>query len=247
MDQRGRVSNNVASHGGLWYETTDATVVFVDMKGSTKLVIGAELKAVAEVYTYFVRGMAVILKEFGGNYTDVQGDGLFGIFSGNESMFRAIACAITMNTVVHTELPQFIKRYPITPGNLKVGIGIDQEVVLARRLGLKGLRENEVWAGKPVNMASKLSSRASYNQILVSDRVYRQIEAADEHRKSAILNDCPCVSKSGKGQKWRDEKPSRKRGFDFKLIYRTSKVWCPKHADELCEAAVENRNPRITP
>ena len=245
VEHRGRLSDNVPSHGGLWYKTTDASVVFVDVKGSTKLVNNANLKTVAEVYTYFVRGMAIILDKFGSGYTDVQGDGLFGIFSGDDSLFRAIACAITINTAVQTEMPKHIRKYPIAPGKLAVGIGIDREEVWARRLGLKARGENEVWAGKPVNMASKLSSRASYNQLLVSDRVYRQIETADEYRKSAISNDCPCISSSRNGQKWRSERPATKRGFDFKKIYRTDKVWCREHADELCEAVVHNRRPRI--
>ena len=246
VEHRDRVSDNVPSHRGLWYKTDDASVVFVDIKGSTKLVNNATLKAVADVYTYFVRGMDIILDEFGSDYTDVQGDGLFGIFSGGNSLFRAIACAITMNTTVQTEMPKYIRKYPISPGKLTVGIGIDQEEVWARRLGLKARGENVVWAGKPVNMASKLSSRASYNQILVSDRVYRSVKGSGKYRESAILEDCPCISSSRNGQKWRSERPATKRGFDFKKIYRTDKVWCEEHADELCEAVVENRNPRIT-
>ena len=245
VELRGRVSGNAPSHMGLWYKTHNVSVVFVDVKGSTKLMNNTDFKSVAEVYTYFVRGMSIILDKFGTDCADVQGDGLFGVFSGRNSLFRAIACAITMNTIARTEIPKYIEKYPISPGRLSVGIGIDQEEVWVRRLGLKSRGENEVWAGKPVNMASKLSSRASFDQILVSDRVYRQIESADKHRKSAILKDCPCTSKSLSEQKWRSEKPASKRGFDFKRIYRTGKVWCQEHADELCEAVVNNKRPRF--
>lgn len=245
VELRGGVSGDMPSHGGLWYKTHEAPVVFVDIKGSTKLVNAASLKEVSEVYTYFVRGMAIVFDKFDADYTDVQGDGLFSVFTGGNSLFRAIACAITMNTVISEVMPDYITNYPIAPGKLFAGIGIDQADVQVRRLGIPNVKQNEVWAGKPVNMASKLSSRASYNQILVSDRVYRAIETADGHRKSAILNDCLCISSSRNGQKWRSEKPASKRGFDFKKIYRTGKVWCTEHADELCETVVNNRRLRI--
>jgi hypothetical protein len=38
---------------------------------------------------------------------------------------------------------------------LKTGIGMDYGTLLVRRLGLRGTRQNEVWAGKPANMAAK--------------------------------------------------------------------------------------------
>ena len=44
---------------------------------------------------------------------------------------------------------------------LEAGVGIDQGMLLVRQLGLKGTKRNEVWAGKPVNMAAKLSSVAT--------------------------------------------------------------------------------------
>ena len=245
VELRGGVSGDISSHRGRWDKIPEASVVFVDIKGSTKLVNAASLEKISEVYTHFVRGMSIIFDNFNAGYVDIQGDGLFGVFTGGNSLFRAIACAITMNTVVSRVMPDYIRNYPIVPWKLAVGIGIDQADVQVRRLGIPNVKQNEVWAGKPVNMASKLSSRASHNQILVSDRVYRQIKSADVHRKSAILTDYPYVSKSRKGQKWHDETPSPKRGFDFDTIYRTNKVWSLEHADELCEAVVKNRRPEI--
>ena len=225
------------SHRGLWLKISDVTAVFVDIKGSTKLVSAADPRDVAEVYTHFVRAMTIIFNGFGARYIDIQGDGLFGLFSEGDSLFSALACAVTMNTAVQRELRQYIKKYPIPPGRLSVGIGVDREEVLVRRLGLRRVEENEVWSGKPVNMASKLSSRASYDQILISDRVYKALNSASANRRSALLYDCKCKAGASKESIWHPEKPSRKRGFDFKTIYRSNMIWCPKHADEICEAA----------
>lgn len=232
------------SHRGLWWKISDVAAVFVDIKGSTKLVSGADPRDVAEVYTYFVRAMTIIFNEFGALYIDIQGDGLFGLFSGPNSLFSALACAVTMNTAVQSELRQYIKKSPIPPWRLSVGIGVDREEVLVRRLGLRRVEENEVWSGKPVNMASKLSSRASYNQILISDRVHKALNSASGNRRSAALYDCSkCKAGASKESIWRPEKPSPKRGFDFKTIYRSNMTWCPKHAGEICEAVVNGRRP----
>lgn len=233
------IPSNGPSHRGLWLKISDVTAVFVDIKGSTKLVSAADPRDVAEVYTYFVRAMTIIFGEFGARHIDIQGDGLFGLFSGCNSPFSALACAVTMNTAVQSELRQYIKKYPIPPGRLSVGIGVDREEVLVRRLGLRRVEENEVWSGKPVNMASKLSSRASHNQILISDRVYKALNSASANRRAALLYDCKCKAGSSKEGIWRSEKPSPKRGFDFNTIYRSNMTWCSKHADEICEAVVK--------
>ena len=39
--------------------------------------------------------MAVIMDRFSAGYVDIQGDGIFGLFSGPSSEFQAMACAIT--------------------------------------------------------------------------------------------------------------------------------------------------------
>ena len=44
-----------------------------------------------------------------------------------------------------------------------------------RRLGLKGAKQNEVWAGMPVNVAAKLSSVAGPNQVVVSGPGLRRV------------------------------------------------------------------------
>ena len=58
----------------------------------------AEASALA--YTYFIRAMTVVLERFSAGYVDIQGDGIFGLFGGQRSMFHAAACAITMRNQV---------------------------------------------------------------------------------------------------------------------------------------------------
>ena len=83
------------TNGGLWYQVPAVTAVFADLKGSTDLNANDGPQAAAYAYTYFIRAMAVIMDRFSAGYVDIQGDGIFGLFSGPASEFQAMACAIT--------------------------------------------------------------------------------------------------------------------------------------------------------
>ena len=93
-------------HGGVWLQIPEVTAVFVDLKGSTGLNARLGAEVAAHAYNYFNRAMAVILNGFQARYVDVQGDGLFGLFSGKGSRFLAAACAITMKTQVETVIAE---------------------------------------------------------------------------------------------------------------------------------------------
>ena len=133
--------------GGVWLQIPEATAVFVDLKGSTGLNARSGAEAAAHAYNYFNRAMAVILDGFRARYVDVQGDGLFGLFSGKGSRFLAAACAITMKTQVETVIAERFRQDVSADWQLRAGIGVDRGKLLVRQLGLRGTGMNEVWAG----------------------------------------------------------------------------------------------------
>lgn len=53
---------------------------------------------------YFIRAVALILERFSAKYVDIQGDGIFGLFSGEHSTFLAAAAEVTMRTQVEREV-----------------------------------------------------------------------------------------------------------------------------------------------
>lgn len=94
--QQDAVPDAGPAHRGIWVQIPEVTVVFADLKSSTALNADYGAKVAARAYTYFSRTMTVILEAFQVRYVDVQGDGIFGLFSGKGSRFLAAACAITM-------------------------------------------------------------------------------------------------------------------------------------------------------
>ena len=236
---------------GLWLQIPNVTAVFADLKGSTELNANDGAQVAAYAYTYFIRAMAVILERFSGRYVDVQGDGIFGLFSGSNSHFYAAACAITMKTQMEKEIAVRFRRDTSTRRRLAAGIGIDRGTLLVRRLGLRGTRMNEVWAGTPVNVAAKLSSVAGRNRVVMSERAFDAYARGPRLRRRALLRSCGCDgSVQGRGldlplgeakNLWKKERSPGRMGLDFDSIHRLSKSWCPTHGPEFCEAMVTGK------
>lgn len=163
-----------------WFRIKDVTCVYIDMIGSTKLSATTRQKTMAKIYRLFTETTIRIFHEFDARYIDVKGDGVFALFNYNQ-VYRALAAAVTIKTFVEEE---FIPKIgTITDENEKLigaHIGIDRNTLLVRRFGLKRTedrtdRQNEVWAGKTVNMAAKLASHSKSGELLVSDRFFNQI------------------------------------------------------------------------
>ena len=238
---------------GVWFRIPNVTAVFADLNRSTELSANDRPKDAAYAYTYFVRAMAVSLERFSAKYVDIHGDGVFGLFSGQGSMFDATACAITMRTLAETEVAPRFQDDASSDWKLTATIGIDRGTLLVRRLGLRGAKLNEVWAGKPLNMAAKLSSQADSNQVIVSDRMFHRYEQFSELRRRVLFWTCGCSgSEVGAGLDapigtteylWSKEPTPQDSGFDFLNLHRLKSKWCDIHGAEFCEALLPGQKP----
>jgi class 3 adenylate cyclase len=166
----------------------DVICVYIDMKDSTKLAAGAGNKKVARAFQLYTSTAVRLLNAFDAPYIDVRGDGAFALFDRGQH-YRALAAAITFKTFAYRVAVPAIEA---TCG-VRVGshIGVDQKGVLVRRIGYRRTqerddRQNEVWAGQPVNMAAKLASMSGDDELLVSDRFYDRI--TDDHARRS----CSC-------------------------------------------------------
>lgn len=239
---------------GVWFQIPEVTAVFADLKASTELSASARPQTAAYAYTYFIRAMSVVLERFDAKYIDIQGDAIFGLFSGPSSSFIAAACAITMKTVVERDVSIRFGKDTDTDWKLTAGIGIDRGMLLVRRLGLRGTKQNEVWAGKPVNVAAKLSSLADSDQVVVSERVFSTYENASQLRQRALIWSCGCENGDlGEGLDiaighttclWEREPAPSDSGLDFEDIHRLGSKWCKTHGPEFCETIVTGKRPQ---
>ena len=254
IDVQHDVSESAPVYRGVWWKIPQVTAVFADLKGSTRLNATEKPRTAALAYTYFLRAMAVTMDRFSAGYVDIQGDGIFGLFSGKGSQFQAAACAITMQTLIERDVALRFRKDTSANWKLTAGIGIDQGTLLVRRLGLRGTGENEVWAGTPVNTAAKLSSAALPGHLVVSERVFDGYGRASKLRQRALLQSCGCQQNSpGDGldgpseqprSVWKSGQVPQHLGLDIEKAYWTNTAWCGRHGAEYCESIVTDKRPR---
>lgn len=228
-----------------WLRIDGVTCVFIDMKNSTQLSAQKHDKSTAAIYQYFTDTAVRILDHFGATYIDVRGDGAFGLFDSNR-LYHALAAAVSFKTFSANEIGKHIQ---IEDGKIACHIGIDRKTVLVKRIGLRRSpdgtdKQNEVWAGKPVNMASKLASRGEENDLLISERVFSLFS---DDGSGLVLKSCGCGNGGQKTDLWTEEDVSQEPKFDFDKLYKLSNSvgWCDAHGKDYCEAILaldENSN-----
>ena len=255
ITRRNEVPDRGPTNAGVWFQIPQVTTVFADLKSSTELNATESPRVAALAYTYFIRAMTVTFNRFDAKFIDIQGDGIFGLFSGQGSTFLSAACAITMKTLMERDVSVRFKKDARVDWELTAGFGIDREMLLVRQLGLRGTKQNEVWAGKPVNVAAKLSAIATANEMVVSDRVYSSYQGASNLRQRVLLWTCGCErSVVGRGLDvpqgrttylWEHESTPQGLGLDFENIHRLRSCWCKIHGSEFCETLVEGRRPSL--
>lgn len=215
-----------------WLKIPGVICVYIDMKGSTQLSATTADNHMAGVYQLYTGTAVRLLNAFDASYIDVRGDGAFGLFNSNQ-VHRALAAAVTFKTFANGEFVEMVKN--LTDLTIGSHIGIDQKTVLVRRIGFRKVgdrddRQNEVWAGKPVNMAAKLASITDDDEIYVSDRYYAHF--SDEH----VLKSCGCGTSDGsKRDLWEEKVLEDDPRFDFEKAYVLKSHWCPTHGKEFCD------------
>lgn len=120
----------------------NVTCVFIDMENSTKMAMGKIEEAINTQIPY-IRALVEIFQLHNAKYIDIQGDGGFALFDGNDSKKNGIYVAAIANTLFNEKL------------DMDIRIGIDCGKVYVKKAGKRG-ENKEIWLGRPVCLASKL-------------------------------------------------------------------------------------------
>jgi len=160
----------------VWREISEASVVATDLKGSTSISYSKQDRVGARLYQASTGGCSRVFQRFAPDFVDIQGDGLFAIFAGDLHSERAICAAISLNTfglklrqMLHEEFGDDVPE--MKDSGLK--IGADTGLLLVKKIGVRGEHNEPVWAGKPVNYASKCASEVEAGGILVTSAFFK--------------------------------------------------------------------------
>ena len=216
-----------------WLKIPDVICIFADMKGSTQLSASRHQNSTAKAYQLYTGTAVRIFNDFDPPYIDVRGDGVLALFNADQP-HRALAAAVSFKTFASQHFGRLVNK----DNDLDVGshIAIDVKPVLVRRMGLKVRdgrtdRQNEVWAGRPVNMAAKLAGMTEDDELIVSDRYFRML------KNDAALKSCGCNFGGSGGEPlslWDDKDLEDDDRFDFNKGKSLKTTWCSIHGREFC-------------
>lgn len=218
-----------------WKKIENTVVVATDLKGSTKISYAKQDRVGARLYQASSGHCARILDHFEAEFIDIQGDGVFGIFHGDKARESAIASAFTLKSF-SVQLAPMITEYlgPDAPevGETGLKIGMADGTLLAKRIGVRGEHNEPVWAGKPVNYATKCAQEADRHELIITDRLFEHYK-----RNDYVVYSCGHAvngQESAPGPLW-EEAEVETLGDDSsckKFAMATS--WCEHCGDQFC-------------
>lgn len=214
--------------------------VVADLKSSTIMGTGKRAASTASIYEAGTGGVVKIFDRFRADYIQIQGDGAFAIFWGEKAFERAICSGITVKTMSEDFANQFENKWPNGP-QTGFKIGVSSGRVLVKRVGTsrKLVQQEPVWAGKPVNYATKAAQCADRHELIVTESVWSHIKTNDY-----LAFSCDC----GGG-------PSSRIWADYEILklpdtdterhgQKLSSAWCTQHGEEYCTAVLDGRTNR---
>lgn len=169
------ISNDNLTFGckGLEFE---ATVLYIDMRGSTAILNKHRKRVVAKIHMLYYHAIVRIAKATGGEIRSFNGDSLLVFYQGStkESLSNAVKAAMQMKYAIKTLLNENLKNYT----DIDFGIGIDHGKILATKVGVGGSDETKdlIWIGNAVNKSTKISDKCESNSnIGISEFVYSNL------------------------------------------------------------------------
>jgi class 3 adenylate cyclase len=195
----------------------DLSMVFIDIRESTKIVDGFRRETAAKMYKSFLYSVAKIARSNGGELRSFNGDGVLIAFNGDLKRTNAVKASMQMAWYCKNILKPRLDKYFANNNQLKdvnfdFGIGVDVGKVLVVRGGIRGENNNDlVWVGNATNYAVKLSSLSKDDyHIYISEDVYKNMY------KSSKFG-----GPEGKNM-WEERSWT---AMDGQTIYRTSWAW----------------------
>jgi class 3 adenylate cyclase len=179
-----------------------------------------------------------ITNRFEPAFTDIQGDGLFALYHGERANERALCAAITLKTFSSQELVPAVEgwasdRFPDT--GLKIGMAAG--VLVVKKVGVRGTKE-PVWAGKPVNWATKCAGAAGASGLIVTEAVYNQFVDNDY-----VTHSCAHQDGTTPQPIWTDAIVDKLPEDKMRCKQLVSQ-WCRECGDEFCGAILAGEKNR---
>jgi adenylate cyclase len=153
----------------------EITVVFCDLRGFTAFAEKADPEDVMRLLRDYHATVGALISRYEGTLERFTGDGLMVFFNDPvpcpDPAARAVRMAVAMRDAVQRLLDEWRRRGHA----LGFGTGVDMGYATVGRIGFEG-RFDYAAIGTVTNLSARLCQEASDGQILVSQRVYAEVE-----------------------------------------------------------------------
>jgi adenylate cyclase len=157
----------------------EITVVFCDLRGFTAFAEKADPEDVMRLLRDYHATVGALISRYEGTLERFTGDGLMVFFNDPvpcpDPAARAVRMAVAMRDAVERLLDEWRRRGHA----LGFGAGVDMGYATVGRIGFEG-RFDYAAIGTVTNLSARLCQEASDGQILVSQRVYAEVESLAE-------------------------------------------------------------------
>jgi adenylate cyclase len=158
----------------------DATVLYIDMRGSTEILNKHNKRTVAKVHMAYFHTIVKIAKALGGEVRSFNGDSTLVFFQGTTktTLSNAVKAAMQIKYMIADKasgINGHLSRY----SKIDFGIGLDYGQILCTKIGVGGDSNNQdlLWIGSAVNKATMISDgRKAESHIGISKAVYDNLE-----------------------------------------------------------------------
>lgn len=137
-----------------------AVVMYVDMRGSRKVMQDATTFVSVKTHRAFLQAIVYCVESRDGHFRSFNGDGALAFFVGDNAASRAVKAAMDLKAYVRQINGLLTKKVSTS---LDFGVGIGQGAVDVAKSGKRGddsTKQDLVWIGTPVYVAVELSDLA---------------------------------------------------------------------------------------
>jgi class 3 adenylate cyclase len=151
------------------------TVLFCDLRGFTSFAETAEPEELLEVLREYHQVLGELIPRYGGTLEHFAGGGVMVFFNDPVPVEEHELQAIRLALAAHDRFIPLADGWRKHGIDLGLGIGIAAGYATLGRIGFEG-RYDYGALGRVTNLASRLSTRATSGQTLISQRVYAAVE-----------------------------------------------------------------------
>ena len=162
--------------GSLPSERSEATIIFIDIRGFTELADQMDPEKATEIINNIFEPIVGIIDKYGGSINKFLGDGLMAIFgtpfSHEDDPERAARASLEiMKSIEENGKIRIGKKAQ----SLKARIGINTGLCISGEIGSDSRKEFTV-IGDTVNLASRLQANAIPGKILIGEKTFQRIK-----------------------------------------------------------------------